>query len=211
MIETIAQPNRAALAYEQAEVVLCSGEHRVEGIDPTVTRHPRENVKPKHPSSPPMTLGNIRALCVRLIALCLISLCPTVAHSEDQDDYVHISEEAYAALQCSVFAAHARYDLEENRFFSYGLERARIVIQAARAGRVSLEDFARMRFAWPLALRAWNFQRQDTSTDFVAGQVYEMIWADTTGDLGDRSRDKATYQEPAQEQFSGHNCTLLAK
>jgi hypothetical protein len=132
------------------------------------------------------------------IARCLaISLGPTAAFAEERHDYVFVSEAAFAAFQCSVFAAHARYDTEEKRLFSYGLEQARLFIQAARGGRVSREEFNRTNFVWPLALRIWNFQPQDTSTDFVAGTVYEMIWDTTTENLGNQSRG-TTYQDPAR-------------
>ena len=111
------------------------------------------------------------------------SLAPLVAFGEEQRDYVLVSNSAFAAFQCSVLAAHARYNLEEKRLFSFGLEQARLFIQAARAGRVSGDDFARANFVWPLALRVWNFEPQDTSTDFVAGTVYESIWESTTYNL----------------------------
>jgi hypothetical protein len=110
-----------------------------------------------------------------------------------------------------VLAAHARYNSEEQRLFSYGLKQAQLFIEAARAGRISSEDFNRANIVWPIVLRAWNWQRQDTSTDFVAGQVYEAIWESTTGDLGSRSHDKATYQELARTEFSSSNCSLLGK
>jgi hypothetical protein len=148
----------------------------------------------------------------RFIACCLtISFTAMAAFAEERHDYVFDSEVAFAAFQCSVFAAHAKYDLEEKRLFAHGLEQARLFIQAARAGRVSAEDFARTNFVWPLALRAWNFQPQDTSTDFVAGQVYEMIWTNLTEELGRQSPDQKSYQEPARAEFSSHNCSLLAK
>jgi hypothetical protein len=140
-----------------------------------------------------------------------ISLATTAALAEERRDYVFVSEAAFAALQCSVFAAHALYNAEEKRLFSYGLEQARLFIQAARAGGVSREEFAHTDFVWPLALRVWNFQPQDTSTDFVAGTVYEMIWISTTEQLGKQSRGAATYQEPARAEFSDHNCSLLAR
>jgi hypothetical protein len=140
-----------------------------------------------------------------------MSFCATVTRAEERHGYVLLSDDAHAAFECSVFAAHARYNLEEKRLFSYGLKQARLFIEAARAGQVSLEDFNRANFVWPLVLRVWNFQPQDTSTDFVAGQVYEMIWGTTTEDLGKRHHDKATYQEPAREDFSSHNCSLLGK
>jgi len=141
-----------------------------------------------------------------------ISFCTTALCAEERhQDYVFISDDAYSKLQCSVLSAHARYGLQEQRLFTRGLEQARLFIEAARAGRVSQDDFARANVVWPLALRAWNFQRQDTSTEFVTGQVYEMIWTETTSRLGDRSRDKSTYQEPARAEFSTKNCALLAR
>ncbi len=119
-----------------------------------------------------MTLGNMRELGVpRFVAHWLtISLAATAAFAEERRDYVFVSEAAFAALQCSVFAAHARYDSEEKRLFSYGLEQAQVFIQAARTGRVSVEDFAHTNFVWPLALRVWNFQPQDTSADLWPGR-----------------------------------------
>jgi hypothetical protein len=157
-------------------------------------------------------LRNIYGLMmVQLVTCCVASLCITIAYAEERRDYVLLSDDAYAALQCSVFAAHARYNADETRLFSYGLEKARLFIQAARAGQVSADDFAHTNFVWPLALRAWNFQPQDTSTDFVAGTVYEMIWTNTTGDLGNRSHDQATYQEPARAEYASHNCSLLGR
>jgi hypothetical protein len=158
-----------------------------------------------------MTLGNMRELWVRLIACCLMSSWATFAYSEDRSDYVFISDEAYAAFQCSVFAAQARYDAEETRLFARGLEKARLFIKAAREGRVSKDDFARTNDVWPLALRAWNyFQPQDTSTDFVAGQVYDMIWETNTSDLG-QQQPKGNYQQPARGAFLSHNCAFLGK
>jgi hypothetical protein len=149
---------------------------------------------------------------VLLIAHCLtISFASSAAFAEERNNYVSVSEAAFAALQCSVFAAHAQYNPEEERLFSYGLEQARLFIQAARAGRVSREDFAHTNFVWPLALRVWKFEPQHTSTDFVAGTVYEMIWESTTDQLGKQSHDTATYQEPARSEFSNHNCSLLAR
>jgi hypothetical protein len=148
------------------------------------------------------------SILMRSISL-TISLAATAAFAEEQRDYVFVSNSAFAALQCSVFAAHARYNSEERRLFSYGLEQARLFIQAARAGRVSREDFNRANFVWPLALRVWNFQPQETSTDFVAGTVYEMIWGSTTEQLGNQSRSAATYQEPARAEFFSHNCSLI--
>ena len=140
----------------------------------------------------------------------LISCCATITRAEERhNDYISLADDSYAALQCSVFAAHARYNSEEKRLFSYGLKRARLFIEAARAGQVSSDDFVRANFAWGMALRVWNFQPQDTSTDFVAGTVYEMIWGNTTADLGDRSHN--TYQELARAEFSNHNCSLLGK
>jgi hypothetical protein len=143
----------------------------------------------------------------QLIANCLtISFAASVALAEEQHNYVSVSDAAFAALQCSVFAAHARYSSEEKRLFSYGLKQALLFIQAARSGLVSQEDFAHTNFVWPLALRVWNFEPQDASSDFVAGTVYEMIWESTTEQLGNQSQDKATYQEPARAEFSNHNC-----
>jgi hypothetical protein len=160
-----------------------------------------------------MTFGNMRKLGVpRFIAHCLtLSLNATAAFAEERHDYVFVSEAAFAAFQCSVFAAHARYNSEEKRLFFYGLEQARLFIQAARTGRVSQEDFAHANFVWPLALRVWSFQPQDTSTDFVAGTVYEMIWGSTTEQLGNQSHGAATYEEPARAEFASHNCSLLAR
>jgi hypothetical protein len=146
-----------------------------------------------------------------VIACFSISVCATITRAEERHGYVLVSDDAYAALECSVFAAHARYNSEEKRLFSYGLKQAQLFIEAARAARVSLEDFNRANVVWPMVLRAWNFQRQDTSTDFVAGQVYQSIWEGTTEDLGKRSHDKAMYQEPARQDFSSHNCSLLGK
>jgi hypothetical protein len=140
-----------------------------------------------------------------------MSLACSAATAAPQPDYVAISDAAFAVLQCSVFAAHARNNAEETRLFSYGVEQARLFIEAARDGRVSREEFSRTNFVWPLALRVWNFQPQNTSTDFVIGQVYEMIWTTATGDLGQQSRDKATYQVPARAEFASHNCSMLAR
>ena len=110
-----------------------------------------------------------------------ISLTATAAFAEERRDYVSVSQAAFATLECSVLAAHARYNSEEKRLFSYGMEQTRLFIQAVRAGRVSKEDFNRINFVWPLVLRVWNFQPLDTSIDFVAGQVYEL-------DLGNHHR-----------------------
>ena len=160
-------------------------------------------------------LGHVSAWPVmartQLIACCLTaSFAASVALAEEQPNYVFVSDAAFAALECSVFAAHARYNSEEKRLFSYGLERALLFIQAARVGRVSREDFAHANFVWPLALRAWNFEPQDASSDFVAGRVYEMIWESATERLGNKSHDKPTYQDAARVEFSNHNCSLLA-
>ena len=166
--------------------------------------------------TPILRRGRLGAL--QPIAYCLtIAFAATAAFAEARRDYVFVSEGAFAAFQCSVFAAHARYKPEENRLFSFGLEQARLFIEAARAGRVSREEFARANFVWPLVLRVWNFQPQDTSTDFVAGQVYEAIWETTTEELGKRSRDTASYrdtrsyEDAARAEFSRHNCSLLAR
>jgi hypothetical protein len=110
-----------------------------------------------------------------------------------------------------VLAAHARNNPEEKRLFSYGLKQAQPFIEAARAGRVSSHDCGRIKWEWLIALRHWNFQLLDTSTDFVAGQVYEMIWDADTEDLRKRSEDKAEYRNPARQDFSSHNCSLLGK
>jgi hypothetical protein len=144
------------------------------------------------------------------IALAAMVAC-TTAFGEERHDNVLLSDEAFAAFQCSVFAAHARYDAEEKRLFSIGLEKARLFIQAARKGGVSKEEFEHTKVIWLIALRIWNFQPLDTSTDFVAGTVYEYIWEDATGELGKRTTDKATYQGPAREEFSSHNCSVLAR
>ena len=96
----------------------------------------------------------------------------------------------FAVIQCSVFAAHARNGAEERRLFSCGLDQARLFIEAAREGLGTRDDFARANFVWPLALRVWNFEPQNTSTDFVAGQVYEMIWTATTGTLDSKVKSK---------------------
>jgi hypothetical protein len=122
-----------------------------------------------------------------------------------------ISQSSIAALQCSVLAAHARYDAEERRLFSYGLEQARLFIKAAQANHVSESDIGKVDLVWPLVLRVWNFQPLDAPVDFVAGQVYETIWERVTGELGDKSHDNSTYQEPARSRFSSGNCSLLAR
>jgi hypothetical protein len=146
----------------------------------------------------------------RLLASCLtIWLASSAANAAALPDYVALSDAAFAVLECSVFAAHARNG-EEKRLFAFGLEKTRTVIEAARAGRVSKEDYARMNFVWPIALRAWNFEPQDTSTEFVAGQIYDMIWSATTSDLGQRTKDR-TYQAPAVAEFASHNCSLIAR
>ena len=102
-----------------------------------------------------VTIGKLPA---RFIAHCLaISFAATAAFAEERRDYVSVSQAAFATLECSVLAAHARYNSEEKRLFSYGMEQTRLFIQAVRAGRVSKEDFNRINFVWPLVLRVWNF------------------------------------------------------
>src|SRR5215472_17172919 len=100
----------------------------------------------------------------------------TCAGAEEQRNYVLISDDAYAAFECAVFAAQARHDSEEKRLFSYGLKRAQTFIEAARTGRIPIpsDDWGRIKIGWLSALRHGR-QPLDTSTDFVAGQVYQMI------------------------------------
>jgi len=144
-------------------------------------------------------------------ALLLVAGAPC-AGAEEQRNYVLISDDAYAAFERAVFAAQARHDSEEKRLFSYGLKQAQPFIEAARAGRVSSDDWERIKYEWTFVLRHWrNFQPLDTSTDFVVGQVYQMIWDENTASLRNRSQDKVEYRDPARQDFSSHNCSLLGK
>ena len=55
-----------------------------------------------------VTLGKLPA---RFIAHCLaISFAATAAFAEERRDYVSVSQAAFATLECSVLAAHARYN-----------------------------------------------------------------------------------------------------
>ena len=65
-----------------------------------------------------------------------------------------------------MFAAHARYNSEEKRLFSYGLERALLFIQAARAG-----------------LQAANTQLQAEQERFTAGTSTNFLVLTRQNDL----------------------------
>jgi hypothetical protein len=156
---------------------------------------------------------------VQLFAYGLALLCITIAYAEERPDYVLLSNDSYAAFQCAVLAAQAQHDpAEEKRLFSYALKKAKLFIEAERAGRISPDDFGSIKLAWVMVLQNWDYLGKarpplDTSTDFVAGQVYQKIWDETAENLRKRrSDDKRTYpSNPIWSDFSSHNCSLLGR
>lgn len=152
-----------------------------------------------------------KLLCATLMVLTISLAYRTTPSAQERLNYVLISNSSIAAFRCSVFAAHARYDAEERRLLSYGLEQARLFIIAAQSNHFSSSDMTKVDFIWGIVLRVWNFQQLDTPVDFVAGQVYESVWEKITGELGREGGDMSAYLEPARSRFSSENCSLLAR
>ena len=130
-------------------------------------------------------------------------------------DYVKIGQASVSGFRCATLAAHARYSEDETRLVTYGLSNARIFVKAAREGKVSMQDFNRSEFVLPLVMRAWSFGPIEVPIDFSAGQIYEAVWEQTTGDLGDKTHKikapQEDYRQWGRAEYHKQNCALIGK
>ena len=132
-----------------------------------------------------------------------------------ESDYVKIGQASVSSFRCSTLSAHARYSDEEARLLTYGLEKARIFIKAARDKKVSINEFNRSEFVLPIVMRAWSFNPLNVPIDFSAGQIYESIWEATTTELREKTEKMTTHQETyevwARAEYKAQNCELVGK
>jgi len=131
----------------------------------------------------------------------------------DDSGYVRLSEAVVSSFECATLAAHARKNQEEARLVAHGIEKARVLIAAYRAGKISKEEMNQVDFVLPMALRVWSFQKLDVPVDFTVGNIYEAIWTRTTTEIGAQTQKM---KEPQQDYriwatagFKEKNCTFV--
>ncbi len=128
----------------------------------------------------------------------------TVAQSTlGSEEYARMARKAFSAWECYALADIAHNKTEAERLFRLGYELGKTAVEAARAGRVTQEDWSRHA---PLLI---TMSLGGPSVDFSLGRIHEGIFEHVYKDILKDITDSNLRKTQADFIYQKHNCFII--
>lgn len=133
------------------------------------------------------------------------------SYNQSSREYAVMGRELWSAFSCSTWASHFKDEKEAERLFLFGYEQGNKFLGAARAGKITDEDFQQevpIGVSWSLA---------DRNNDFVLGVLYTNAQEDALEEVFYTNYDKTKLNPDdlqksiAENKYRDGNCQLIGR
>lgn len=132
-------------------------------------------------------------------------------YNRDSKEYAVMGRELWSAFSCSTWASHFEDQKEAERLFHFGYERGKIFLDAARAGKITDEDFSH---EVPIGI---GMSLAGPNNDFILGTIsanaQEAALKEVFYSNYDRSKINSENLQKiiAKNKYLDGNCQLIGK
>lgn len=135
----------------------------------------------------------------------------TSSYNQSSKEYAVMGRELWSAFSCSTWASHFGDQKEAERLFLFGYEQGKKFLGAARAEKITDEDFQQevpIGVSWSLA---------GPNNDFVLGVLYTNAQEDALEEVFYTNYDKTKLNPDdlqksiAENKYRDGNCQLIGK
>ena len=134
-----------------------------------------------------------------------------ISYNQSSKEYAVMGRELWSAFSCSTWASHFKDQKEAGRLFLFGYEQGKKFLGAARAGKITDEDF---RQEVPIGI---SMSLSGPNDDFILGVISTNVQDEALEEVFYTNYDKTKLNSDdlqksiAENKYRDGNCQLIGK